>query len=215
MQATHLIAMSGQTQQQIALIDNNGCSTDPNIFPALERLPGTKTLVGRFDAFKFADDVVVRFQVNVHFCVNRCPPLNCVPGRSADIESIEDNELGAANERVSLFKEEESSLDLANNSTEHANDKPTNRVDDQIDALATNGRTKLLNKNEENNRVRRETQRHKFDREDKRSKTIKNSNVLPDAALQREIIVEGLSSNDHDYQARSLYARGKQNFFFV
>lgn len=41
--------MSGHTQQQIALIDGNGCPTDPNIFPSLEKLPGTKTLVGRFD----------------------------------------------------------------------------------------------------------------------------------------------------------------------
>lgn len=49
MQATHLMAMSGHTQQQIALIDQNGCPTDSNIFPALEKLPGTKTLVGRFD----------------------------------------------------------------------------------------------------------------------------------------------------------------------
>lgn len=28
MQATHLMAMSGHTQQQIALIDSNGCPTD-------------------------------------------------------------------------------------------------------------------------------------------------------------------------------------------
>ncbi|KAI3477346.1 hypothetical protein L1887_60977 [Cichorium endivia] len=97
----------------------------------------------------------IKADVNVHFCVSRCPPLNCLPGRSAvDVDSIEDNELGAANERVSLLKEEESVVDLAGNATDspHATDKTLSRVDDQIDALASNARTKLLNKNEENNR---------------------------------------------------------------
>ena len=130
-----------------------------------------------------------------------------------DIDSIEDNELGAANERVSLLKEEESSINLSNNSTDS---KSVNSVEDQIDALP--GRTKLLNKNEENNRVRRETQRNlknKYDREDKRTKTIKQSNgLLPDtAALQREIIVEGLSQTEQDYEAKLLYTRGKEQDF--
>ena len=149
----------------------------------------------------------------MHFCVSRCPPLNCLPGRSAvDVDSIEDNELGAANERGSLLKEEESAVDLASNSTEmsHAVDKELNHVDNQIDALA--GRTKLLNKNGENNRVRRDTPRGyhaKFDREAKAAERTASSSPLPDAVYQKEIRVEGLSSNEHDYQARSLYARGK------
>lgn len=151
--------------------------------------------------------------MNVHFCVNRCPQLNCSPARTVDIDSIEDNELGA-NERISLLKEEESSIDISNNSTENPNNKITNRVDDRVDALMNNSRlNKLLNKHEENNRVRRDTPQrnhrpNKFDREDKKSKSTKNAG-LPDAALQREIIVEGLSPNEHDYQARSLYTKGK------
>lgn len=152
----------------------------------------------------------------MHFCVSRCPPLNCLPGRSAvDVDSIEDNELGAANERVSLLKEEESAVDLSGNSTEnphHVVDKALNRVDDQIDALASSTRTKLLNKNEENNRVRRDTPRGyhaKFDREEKKAGDRTASSPLPDAVYQKEIRVEGLSSNEHDYQARSLYTRGK------
>lgn len=32
---------------------------------------------GKFDAFKFADDVVVRFQVNVQFCLQDCLPISC------------------------------------------------------------------------------------------------------------------------------------------
>lgn len=83
-----------------------------------------------------------------------------------------------------------------------------------------NGRTKLLNKNEENNRVRRETKRNlknKYDREDKRTKRIKqqSNSLLPDtAALQREIIVEGLSQTEQDYEAKLLYTRGKKQDIF-
>lgn len=61
--AHDLIAKSGKGDESIILIDDNGCPTDPIIFPALEKVKGRRALQGRFDAFKFADDVVVRFQV--------------------------------------------------------------------------------------------------------------------------------------------------------
>ena len=67
--ARDLIAKSGKTDESIVLIDSHGCPTDVNIFPELEQVPGSKALQGKFDAFKFADDVVVRFQVNVQFCL--------------------------------------------------------------------------------------------------------------------------------------------------
>lgn len=106
MQATHLLAMSSSGNQQIALIDADGyiicmfkqkpfvdvsinfnyfllilvknrCPTDSHIFPSLEVLADGRTLIGRFDAFKFADDQVVRFRVNVHFCVGPCKSPQC------------------------------------------------------------------------------------------------------------------------------------------
>ena len=43
---------------------------------------------GKFDAFKFADDVVVRFQVNVQFCLQECLPVQCDNSRHADSESL-------------------------------------------------------------------------------------------------------------------------------
>ncbi|XP_077498487.1 uncharacterized protein LOC144109536 [Amblyomma americanum] len=80
--ARNLVATSGQNDDSIVLIDSSGCPTDRNIFPALEKLPGdkTRTLQSRFEAFKFADDVVVRFQVTVQFCLHECAPATCGSG---------------------------------------------------------------------------------------------------------------------------------------
>ncbi|CAG2112468.1 unnamed protein product, partial [Medioppia subpectinata] len=75
--ARDLVAKSGKTDEQITLIDSNGCPADTKIFPALHRVANSKTLMGKFDAFKFADDVVVRFQVNVQFCLQDCEPTDC------------------------------------------------------------------------------------------------------------------------------------------
>lgn len=111
--ARELIAKSGSNQNEsIMLIDSDGCPTDPNIFPVLERIPNSKGLIvsffliykdltyerfiycfsfkiqGKFDAFKFADDVVVRFQVNVQFCLQECLPVNCDHSRHVDSELL-------------------------------------------------------------------------------------------------------------------------------
>jgi hypothetical protein len=75
--ARDLIAKSGKTDETIVLIDSSGCPTDTNIFPSLEKVANSKALQGKFDAFKFADDVVVRFQVNVQFCLQDCVPTDC------------------------------------------------------------------------------------------------------------------------------------------
>ena len=87
--ARELIAKSGTNQNEsIMLIDSQGCPTDPNIFPSLERIPNSKGLMGRFDAFKFADDVVVRFQVNVQFCLQECSPVQCDQSRYSDSDTL-------------------------------------------------------------------------------------------------------------------------------
>ncbi|KAJ6218618.1 hypothetical protein RDWZM_009775 [Blomia tropicalis] len=87
--ARELIAKSGNNQNEsIMLIDADGCPTDPNIFPTLERIPNSKGLMGKFDAFKFADDVVVRFQVNVQFCLQECLPVQCDNSRHSDSETF-------------------------------------------------------------------------------------------------------------------------------
>ena len=70
--ATNLLAISGDNNERIQLLDERGCPTDPVIFPGLQKVPGTRDLQGKFEAFKFSDTQVVRFQVNVQFCVDEC-----------------------------------------------------------------------------------------------------------------------------------------------
>ncbi|XP_042145261.1 uncharacterized protein LOC8034991 [Ixodes scapularis] len=88
--ARNLVATSGQNDDSIVLIDSAGCPTDRNIFPALEPNVGDKSrgLQSRFEAFKFADDVVVRFQVTVQFCLHECAPVACSPAQPGSATSF-------------------------------------------------------------------------------------------------------------------------------
>ncbi|XP_022257397.1 EGF-like domain-containing protein 2, partial [Limulus polyphemus] len=79
--ARELVARNGRSDEFITLLDDRGCPIDPKIFPILERVPNTKILQGNFEAFKFTEDMVVRFQVKVHFCVDQCEVVSCGPNR--------------------------------------------------------------------------------------------------------------------------------------
>ena len=74
--ARDLIAKSGNNKESLTLINHEGCPQDLFIFPSLQRIPGSKSLQGKFEAFKFSDDPVVKFQVNVQFCLEECPPVS-------------------------------------------------------------------------------------------------------------------------------------------
>lgn len=76
MMARSVLARSGTTNESIMLVDKDGCPADFRIFPSLRKL-NRRTIVGKFDAFKFSSDVVVRFQVDVQFCLNQCPSIDC------------------------------------------------------------------------------------------------------------------------------------------
>lgn len=78
--AKNLRAISPIDSDTIELLDSRGCPTDPIIFPGLEKVPGSEDLQGSFEAFKFSDTSVVKFQVNVAFCVGGCNPVNCGDG---------------------------------------------------------------------------------------------------------------------------------------
>ena len=78
--AKNLKAISPIDEDDIELLDSRGCPTDPVIFPGLERLPGSQDLQGSCEAFKFSDTSVVKFQVNVAFCVGGCNPVSCQNG---------------------------------------------------------------------------------------------------------------------------------------
>ncbi|KAF8778382.1 hypothetical protein HNY73_015112 [Argiope bruennichi] len=78
--ARDMTAKNGRGDQMIQLIDTEGCASDPRIFPPFDKIPGSKSLQSRFQAFKFSEDPVVRFQVNVHFCLEECNPVVCPGG---------------------------------------------------------------------------------------------------------------------------------------
>ena len=78
--ARKLKAIGGDDEDSIDLLDDRGCPTDPIIFPGLQKPPDSQDLQGSFEAFKFSDTSVVRFQVNVQFCVDECNPVECGDG---------------------------------------------------------------------------------------------------------------------------------------
>ncbi|XP_064087392.1 uncharacterized protein LOC135202055 [Macrobrachium nipponense] len=75
--ARNLVAKSGDNSDSITLLDERGCPADPVIFPSLQPVPNSKSLQGKFEAFKFSENQVVRFQVNVQFCLQECKPAQC------------------------------------------------------------------------------------------------------------------------------------------
>ncbi|MPC37733.1 hypothetical protein E2C01_031223 [Portunus trituberculatus] len=75
--ARNLVARSGDNSDSIVLLDERGCPADPAIFPSLQPIPNSRSLQGKFEAFKFSEDQVVRFQVNVQFCLEECRPAQC------------------------------------------------------------------------------------------------------------------------------------------
>lgn len=88
--ASHLIAMTEKGEESIFLLDDRGCPTNLNIFPALSKTTtnGTRRLVATFQAFKFASSPVVRFSVLIQFCSNQCSPVrfikNCIKAFNAN-----------------------------------------------------------------------------------------------------------------------------------
>ncbi|ALC47030.1 CG17111 [Drosophila busckii] len=78
--ATSLVAKTQDNQNYVLLIDERGCPTDASVFPALERvrLPHRSMLRSRFHAFKFSGTASVNFDVKIKFCVEHCPPTNCM-----------------------------------------------------------------------------------------------------------------------------------------
>ncbi|XP_018019680.1 uncharacterized protein LOC108676147 [Hyalella azteca] len=82
--ARNLVARSSDSTGHVTLLDERGCPADPLIFPSLKPLDnGYRGLQGTFQAFKFSEDSVVRFQVNVQFCLQECKPADCEGGTSS------------------------------------------------------------------------------------------------------------------------------------
>ena len=84
--ARNLRALRGDSQEgeeSIQLLDDRGCPTEPVIFSGLKKVEDSKNLEGSFEAFKFSETSVVRFQVSVQFCVGECSPAQCGDGATS------------------------------------------------------------------------------------------------------------------------------------
>ena len=74
-----LIAKDGNDQNEIVLLDSNGCPTEGQIMGPLAKQKGnSKSLLANFDAFKFPTSEVVQFRALVTPCMPRCQPVECV-----------------------------------------------------------------------------------------------------------------------------------------
>ncbi|KFM74437.1 hypothetical protein X975_18016, partial [Stegodyphus mimosarum] len=82
-----LVARSSAGSETVLLIDDDGCPVEPTVIQALDRLPGSKSLVAPFQAFKFASDSAVKFQMTVSYCLDTCPPADCEVPRSSHTRS--------------------------------------------------------------------------------------------------------------------------------
>ncbi|GIX72638.1 uncharacterized protein CDAR_210491 [Caerostris darwini] len=83
-----LVAKGSSGSETVLLIDENGCPVEPSVVQALDRLPGSKSLMAPFQAFKFASDAAVQFQMTVSYCLDTCPPAECDVPRSAHTKSF-------------------------------------------------------------------------------------------------------------------------------
>lgn len=69
--------MDDEGEYQYEVTDSNGCATDPSIFSDWKYDQHRKSLVARFNAFKFPSSNNLRFQCNIRVCFGSCPAVNC------------------------------------------------------------------------------------------------------------------------------------------
>lgn len=69
--------MTEKSDESILLLNDQGCPTNLNIFPALTKIISndTRKLVANFEAFKFTSSPIVRFSIVVQFCEGVCPKV--------------------------------------------------------------------------------------------------------------------------------------------
>nr|XP_034179295.1 uncharacterized protein LOC117603867 isoform X1 [Osmia lignaria] len=84
--AGHLVASSASGDASYLLLNELGCPTDPTTFPALTKDPlDGRSLISTFAAFKFPDSQLVRFNVIVRFCLEKCTPVSRFPPLSDEL----------------------------------------------------------------------------------------------------------------------------------
>lgn len=73
-----LVALDGVDSNEILLIDDRGCPTDPSIMGVIDKsVESSKILLSAFDAFKFPSSDKVQFRALVSPCLPSCEPVKC------------------------------------------------------------------------------------------------------------------------------------------
>ncbi|XP_064113013.1 uncharacterized protein LOC135219835 [Macrobrachium nipponense] len=72
-----LVAMDGQDNSEILLLDENGCATDPTIMQSVVQVDRGVVLQAPFQAFKFPASDVVQFRAVVTPCLPTCEAYQC------------------------------------------------------------------------------------------------------------------------------------------
>jgi len=82
--ARSCVAMAKDARSTFPIIDDQGCPSDPSIFPRFT--PEGNALLSVYEAFRFTESYGVIFQCNVKYCLGPCQPVSCTYGRD-DFES--------------------------------------------------------------------------------------------------------------------------------
>jgi len=77
--ARSCVAMAKDSKSTFQIIDDDGCPTDPTIFPRF--VPDGTALQSTYEAFRFTESYGVIFQCNVRYCLGPCEPASCDWGR--------------------------------------------------------------------------------------------------------------------------------------
>lgn len=86
-----LVALDGVDSNEILLIDDRGCPTDPSIMGVLDKwVESSKVLISAFDAFKFPSSDKVQFRALVSPCLPTCEPVKCdVADYTGDVRLVD------------------------------------------------------------------------------------------------------------------------------
>lgn len=86
-----LVALDGVDSNEILLIDDRGCPTDPSILGVLDKwVESSKVLISAFDAFKFPSSDKVQFRALVSPCLPTCEPVKCdVADYTGDVRLVD------------------------------------------------------------------------------------------------------------------------------
>ncbi|XP_055840957.1 uncharacterized protein LOC129908488 [Episyrphus balteatus] len=134
--ARSCIAMAKDARTSFKIIDDDGCPTDPTIFPGFTA--DGNALLSTYEAFRFTESYGVIFQCNVKYCLGPCEPAVCEwnmesfesLGRRRR-RSIESNETKEADDDMNIsqeilvldFGDEKREFFKADPSTDFAKDK--------------------------------------------------------------------------------------------